>query len=172
MPQAIGKLRFALLRKEDLGAVVVVERRCFAAPWSAGQFRHELKVPFSRTVVAWDDEFPGGRVAGYLCRWLVGDEISILNVAVDPDYQRLGLGRALVEMLLEEARGQGVAQIILEVRENNAAARKLYESLGFVRTGLRRNYYGKEDHALLMSRPLGSGGGPEDGLCPSPDTGV
>lgn len=172
MARRESRFRFAPLRPADVGAVVRIERRCFDAPWSAGQFRHELKVPFSRTVVAWDDEVPGGRVAGYLCRWAVGREISLLNIAVDPDYQRRGLGRALVDMLLAEARAMAATQIVLEVREKNAAARNLYESMGFTQIGRRRDYYGKGENAVVMSLTLAPGGADEDGLCRSPDTGV
>jgi len=135
-----------------------VERRCFDEPWSPGQFRHELKVPFSRTVLAWDDSTPTGRLAGYVCRWAVGDELSILNLAVDPPYRRHGLGRALVNLVLDEARDCRATWVTLEVREKNDAARALYSGMGFVQAGLRKDYYAKGEHALIMSlkfEPLG-----------------
>jgi ribosomal-protein-alanine N-acetyltransferase len=158
-----SRFRFEPMRREDVPAVVEVERRCFAAPWTAGQFKHELKIPFSRTIIAWS-EAAAGRIAGYICRWVVGDEVSILNIAVDPDFQRQGLGREMVEIIVDEAHALGASSIALEVREKNAAARVLYTSLGFTEAGIRRNYYGKDDHAIVMCRSLG--GASPDALCP------
>ena len=75
---------------------------------------------------------------------------TLFNIAVDPDYQRQGLGRALLEHLIDELEKRGVATLWLEVRASNAAAIALYESLGFNGATIRRNYYpttdGRERH--------------------------
>ena len=149
-----------------------VERRCFDSPWTPGQFRHEMKVPFSRTILAWDDTKSPSQLAGYICRWIVGDEVSILNVAVDPGYQRRGLARALVTTIEAEAEDRRATSITLEVRENNAAGRALYVSLGFEQVGLRRDYYAKGDHALIMTKKVGITPLSEEALCPNADGGV
>lgn len=149
-----------------------VEKRCFEAPWTPGQFRHEIKVPFSRTLLAWDDRTSPSRLAGYVCRWIVGDEVSILNLAVDPDYQRQGLGRALVQLIADEAESLGARSITLEVREKNDAAGTLYRTMGFAQKGMRRDYYGKGDHAVIMTRELPAEQLSEEALCPNPDGGV
>lgn len=160
------------MSKGDVDAVAALEKRCFESPWSPGQFRHELKIPFSKTTLAWIDQPVPARVVGYICRWIVGDEVSILNVAVDPEFQRRGLGRALVNLVLDEARIRRATQVLLEVREKNDAARLLYTSLGFTASGVRSNYYGKSDHAILMSRVVGERSANEDGLCPIQGGGV
>lgn len=143
---------FAPLRAEDVDAVMEIERRSFPSPWSPGLFLHELKVPFSRSVAAW---VGGGgaerRLVGYLCRWLVGDEIHILNLAVAPEHRGAGIGRALVELVIAEARAERVSRVTLEVRQENASARSLYRTLGFVECGRRRNYYGRGEDAIVMS---------------------
>lgn len=144
-----------------------VERRCFESPWTPGQFRHELKVPFSRTIVAWDDSVQPSRIAGYVCRWGIRDEFSILNLAVDPDFRRHGLGRSLVRMVVEEASAAGASSVTLEVREKNDAARSLYESMGFTQTGLRKDYYAKSDHAIIMTIELPAAGPSEEPLGPT-----
>ena len=128
-----------------------IERRSFSSPWSAGLFLHELKVPFSRTIAAWVEQGRKQRLVGYVCRWLVGDEIHILNLAVDPDYRGEGIGRSLVELVLGEALERSVSQVTLEVRKENSAARSLYRKLGFVECGQRRNYYGRGEDAIIMS---------------------
>ncbi len=142
---------FAPMRAADLDAVMEIERCSFPEPWSAGLFLHELKVPFSQTILARAaDNSPD--VWGYICRWLVGDEIHILNLAVHPDRRRAGVGRALVELTLQEAERSETRLITLEVRRENASAIALYRSLGFTESGVRRNYYGRGHDAIIMSR--------------------
>ncbi len=137
----------------DLDDVLEIERLSFPQPWTRGMFLHELKVPFSRTVLARADELPH-QLLGYVCRWLIGDEMQILNVAVGPEHRQRGLGRALVEIVLDEATREGARLVTLEVLRSNVAAIALYRSLGFAETGMRRNYYGTGEDALLMSRAV------------------
>jgi len=141
------------MRAEDLDAVLEIERQSFPEPWSPGLFLHELKVPFSKTVLV---RTANGthQLLGYVCRWLVGDEMHLLNLAVRPERRQAGIGRALVELLLQEAEAADVRVITLEVRRGNAAAIALYRSFGFTEQGVRRNYYGKGEDALIMSRTL------------------
>jgi ribosomal-protein-alanine N-acetyltransferase len=143
------------MRAEDLDEVLAIERCSFPEPWSPGLFLHELKVPFSKTILARAED--GSReVLGYICRWLVGEEIHILNLAVRPDRRRAGIGRVLVELVLREADAHG-ADVTLEVRRSNQAAVQLYRSLGFTLRGFRRNYYGHGQDAAIMTRPQSSG---------------
>jgi ribosomal-protein-alanine N-acetyltransferase len=97
---------------------------------------------------------PGGGgetvIAGYLCRWLVADEVHILNVAVHPDRRRHGIGQLLMREALREARACAAEAVTLEVRRSNTGARRLYEGLGFEEVGVRRNYYGRGEDALIM----------------------
>jgi len=148
-PECAVELR--LFRAEDLSAVMEIERRSFSSPWSPGMFLHELRLPFSRTLLAWR-AVPGGRqVAGYVCRWLLSEEIQILNLAVAPEERRRGIGRTLLEAVLGEARERGVREVSLEVAEENAPAIRLYESAGFSVVGRRRRYYRDGGDALLMT---------------------
>jgi ribosomal-protein-alanine N-acetyltransferase len=153
---------FSPMRGEDLDAVMEIERQAFPQPWSPGLFLHELKVPFSKTVLA---RVSNGsqQVVGYVCRWLVGDEVHILNLAVHPQRRRSGVGRALVELVLQEAREHGARVVTLEVRRENTTAMALYRSLGFHERGVRRNYYGRGQDAIIMSRTTTENGG-EDGV--------
>src|SRR5512141_106232 len=86
----------------DLDAVMEIERRSFPEPWTPGLFVHELKVPFSKTILARAAN-GSNAVVGYVCRWLIGDEVHILNLAVHPEHRQRGLGHALVELVLCEA---------------------------------------------------------------------
>src|SRR5215470_1176226 len=85
------------MRRDDLGAVLEIERRSFAQPWSRAFFEKELATPFARLVVA-QQESPVAHVVGYTCRWRVTDEVHLLNVAVHPDRRGLGFGRQLVDV--------------------------------------------------------------------------
>ena len=144
-------LTFRLMGREDLDPVMEIERRSFPQPWSPGLFLHELKVPFSKTILAHTSN-GSGELLGYICRWLVGDEVHILNLAVRPDRRGSGVGRALVELIVREAEERGANLITLEVRRENAEAIALYRSLGFTERGVRRNYYGRGQDAIIMSR--------------------
>jgi ribosomal-protein-alanine N-acetyltransferase len=147
------ELNLAPMRADDLADVMEIERRSFSQPWTPGLFLHELKVPFSRVTLVRATN--GTRTTlGYVCRWLVGDEGHILNLAVHPAHRGRGVGRLLVESVITEARTAGVDSVTLEVRHGNEAARALYLKLGFTDRGVRRNYYGQGDDAIIMTLPL------------------
>ena len=150
---ATPDLTFTEMRAEDLDAVLEIERRSFSEPWSPGLFLHELKVPFSKTILARTAN-GGHELVGYVCRWLVGDEIHILNLAVRPERRHGGVGRTLVSLVVDEAHTCGAGSITLEVRRENTAALNLYRTMGFSEHGVRRNYYGRGQDALIMSRRL------------------
>jgi ribosomal-protein-alanine N-acetyltransferase len=88
---------------------------------------------------------------------IVLDELHVLDVATAPDRRRLGAGRRVVEALLAAAAGRGCVRALLELRESNAPARALYESLGFVVDGRRPRYYPDGEGAVLMTCSLGAG---------------
>jgi len=156
------ELNFEPMCPEDLPEVLEIERRSFPQPWTPGLFLHELKVPFSRTTLVRATNGTRATLA-YVCRWLVGDEAHILNLAVHPDHRGRGLGRRLVELVVKEAQAAGARLVTLEVRRENAPARTLYRKLGFVDTGQRRNYYGRGEDAIIMSLALRPGESPLPG---------
>jgi len=141
------------MQSTDLDAVMEIERRSFPQPWSPGLFLHELKVPFSRTTVA-RQQNGSSDILGYVCRWHVGDEVHILNLAVHPEQRRSGIARLLVEQVVNEADARGAQMITLEVRRGNEPAIALYQSFGFRETGVRRNYYARGEDAIVMTRTL------------------
>ena len=133
---------------DDLPEVVAIERASFPNPWTGPLFLQELQVRFSRILVATND--PDGPIAGYVCRWVVADEVHVLNVAVHPDARGRGLGGALMREVLDEARGRDARAVTLEVRRSNDVGRRLYESFGFEQVGERTNYYGRGEDALIL----------------------
>ncbi len=143
------------MRREDLPAVLDIERRSFAQPWSRAFFEKELATPFARLVVAAEEAVPRPQVIGYTCRWRVTDEVHLLNVAVHPERRGLGHGRALVAAVVAEADVARARVVYLEVRAGNVIARRLYRHLGFKDLGVRRGYYGPGQDAIVMELRLG-----------------
>lgn len=146
---ASPELVFEPMVAADLPQVMELERLAFPNPWTPGLFLHELKLSFSRLYLARN---AARRLLGYACWWLVGDEVHILNVAVHPDARRNGTGRALVQRVVEDALAHNAASVSLEVGRTNEPATALYRSMGFSEVGLRRNYYGQGEDAVIMER--------------------
>jgi [ribosomal protein S18]-alanine N-acetyltransferase len=146
-------LVFEQMLAADLPQVMEIERLAFPNPWTPGLFLHELKLSFSRLHLARSNN--GKRhLLGYVCWWLVGDEVHILNLAVHPDARRSGTGRALIQRVLDDAAAHHAASVSLEVRRDNEPAAGLYGSMGFRAAGVRRNYYGPGEDAIIMERRL------------------
>jgi len=137
---------------DDLERIFAIEKACFEQPWSLTSFKRELSLPFSRIAVAVVG--PAKAIEGYLCRWMVVDELHVLNIAVHPDFRRHGVGARLLEDSISEATAKNVEIATLEVRRSNLAARRLYRKFGFEERRLRRNYYGPGEDAFIMELRL------------------
>ncbi len=131
----------------DLPLVLDIERESFTAPWTAGMFELEL-VEQNRVWLVAED---ASGLVGYGGIMLVREDAHLMNLAVRADRRRSGIGRTLLEALRTEAVGRGAQRMTLEVRPSNRAARRLYESEGFVEAGLRPGYYDDtEEPAVIM----------------------
>lgn len=135
----------------DLGDIIEIERASFAYPWSSSFFLQELKVACARSLLALVDDRP----VGYIIYWALPREIDIHNLAVHPACRRRGIGKALLEAVIDQARREGVTRVTLEVRKSNVVAQKLYHSLGFLAKGVRKGYYSDDgEDALVMALDL------------------
>ena len=131
---------------EYLDGVAEIERACFSNPWDKPALEAELNNACAHIYVATD----GGRVIGYAMVYCVCGEVDIARVAVMPEYRRMGIATQLLKKSFEDNEAECV---FLDVRESNAAAIKLYESLGFEEVGVRKNYYNDPtENAVLMKR--------------------
>ena len=140
---------------QDLDGVLEVEGESFSNPWTRDMYVWELQ---NRSVChIFIVRTPECRVAGFCACWLVFDEVHINNVAIRPTYRGLGMGTALLQHVLAEARRLGARRATLEVRASNVGARRLYERLGFYVAGTRRNYYTSPvEDALILWRDDGA----------------
>lgn len=131
----------------DLEEIMAIEKASFSYPWSPRFFIQELKVPCARSLLA----VVAGKTIGYIIYWHLPSEVDIHNLAVHPAYRRQGIGRSLLQAVIDEARRNGLSQVTLEVRKSNEAAQKLYQSLGFIERGVRQGYYSDDgEDAVVM----------------------
>jgi len=154
MEQTPVAVTLRAMRRDDLAAVLEIEKRVFPQPWSRAFFEKELSTAFARLVVALDEQEARATIVGYSCRWRVADEVHLLNLAVHPQRRGSGIGRVLAEAVIDEGRRSGARVMFLEVRAGNVAARRLYRRLGFRDLGVRRGYYGPGQDAIVMERRL------------------
>ena len=133
----------------DPAALAALHAQAFAAPWSAREFADLLSQPGVVSIAETD---------GFVLIRIVLDEAEILTLAVLPKARRLGLGRRLVEEAAVAATKGCAARLFLEVAEDNAPARALYDRAGFRQIGRRKAYYaaadGSRTDAVVMSRDL------------------
>jgi len=132
----------------DVLSVVAIERASYQFPWSEGIFRDCLRVGYVCRVACVGDE-----VVGYGVMSVGAGEAHILNLCVNGHFRCRGVGRRMLEYLVERARAAGMGEAFLEVRPSNTAAIRLYQSIGFEQVGIRRGYYqaigGREDASVL-----------------------
>jgi ribosomal-protein-alanine N-acetyltransferase len=153
--QPVTPILIEPMGRGHLPEVLAIERDSYATPWSESAFCHEMeRNPFAQPRVGLTT---GGQVAGYICLWVIYEELRINNVAVAPAWRRHGFGEQLIRFALQEGRENGCTVAILEVRPSNAAAQALYSKLGFEITSTRREYYSDDgEDALVMRYPLRS----------------
>lgn len=124
----------------DLDQLDRLERQLFdAAAWSRASFAEELQADGRWYLGA--ERVADGALVGYAGIWFDGYDAQVMTIAVDAAHQGHGLGRRLLTALVGHAREVGAAQVLLEVRVDNAPAIHLYESSGFTMLGRRRAYY-------------------------------
>ena len=132
--------------KEEL---VKIEKASFQTPWTENMFNDEANNPISHF---WGLYLQSEKLIGYLCCWLLTDEMQLMKIAIHTEYRRKGYGRYFLAQLLEYGLSKNIKSIWLEVRRSNTAAGSLYRSCGFKDVGNRPAYYNNPtEDALLMT---------------------
>jgi ribosomal-protein-alanine N-acetyltransferase len=142
----------------DLDAVVAIMDAAFddrfGEGWTRSQCAGILPMPGVTITIA---RLPGGEPVGFALQRVIAGDGELLLLATDPGYRRRGIGRALLEHFLDEAREAGTSQVHLEVRDGNPAV-AMYRRAGFKSVGRRRKYYhgrtGGQFDALTLSLDL------------------
>lgn len=144
--------------RSDLDAIMGVEKAAHSHPWAASIMQRYLEKP--DTCWVWQEQ---EAILAHAVVSVVATEAELLTIAVHPDAQGRGLGKKMLQQVIDCAEQQQAEQVFLEVRESNAGAIALYENNGFCQVGQRNNYYpmldknGKttgREHALLYCLPL------------------
>ncbi|MCI9307028.1 MAG: ribosomal protein S18-alanine N-acetyltransferase [Lachnospiraceae bacterium] len=143
------KLNIRRMEEGDLDQVCAIEEETFSMPWSRKSFQDTISYYHTLFLVAELD----GEIAGYCGCYQSLEEAEITNIAVRRQLRGHGIGRRLLMELMRLGKEQGAFAYTLEVRVSNQAAIHLYESLGFVSFGIRKNFYEKpREDAMIMWR--------------------
>ena len=93
--------------------------------------------------------------AGYVGSWLTIPNADILNLFVSEEYRGLGIGRELMNEVINLCNDKKIELLTLEVNVNNKYAIEMYENLGFKLRNISTNYYNNKEDALHMILELG-----------------
>ena len=150
-----------LVRKatiQDAAEMIRLERQSpTTTHWTEQQYLDLLAaMPETPTRLALVTQEDGSSaLAGFLVARHLPPEWELENIVVAREVRRTGIGKQLMDTLLVQARQTNSAAILLEVRESNTAARRLYEKLGFSEIGRRKAYYhNPREDAILYSKTL------------------
>ncbi|MCM1438692.1 MAG: ribosomal protein S18-alanine N-acetyltransferase [Roseburia sp.] len=134
-------------RYEDILSVSELEKLCFKGEsWSFGTIASAFENPAYCMLVAEE----GGEIIGYGCTCTTIDTCDLENVLVAEEYRNSGVGRAVLNGLLSDAKSRGAVKVFLEVRVSNSAALRLYLSCGFQGVHARTRYYSDGEDCLVM----------------------
>ena len=145
---------------ESLSEILAVEEACFSAPWTRKMLEGELSGnPFAHFLVARPrrvEEASKQAILGYLCYWIVFEEVRLMNLAVIESMRHRGIATSLVATALRAGLSKSAHRAVLEVRASNRAAQRLYHAFGFTQTAVRPNYYANpvEDAVLMEMAPI------------------
>jgi len=133
----------------DLPVFVSLDKELFPySPWSASQYKEEFSAPTRHFVVAVDESQD---IIGYAGVFAPGQaEADILTVGVVPEHRGKGIAKALMALITDWAKAQGAIAMMLEVKIDNPEAIGLYESLGYSKLNVRKDYFGAGLDAQVM----------------------
>ena len=137
------------MQQADIEVVFKLEKEIFSDPWTRESFEIELENrQNSYPCVLLNDNL----VAGYAVVWYYSGEIHIGNFAIHPEFRKQGLGRILLENILDKFNDYNAAY--LEVRKSNIAAINLYKKFAFEELYVREKYYSNKEDAMVMWKKL------------------
>lgn len=142
---------FFTLADAQVEQIAEIEQISFSKPWSAAELRRIIRDEGALCLGMGRRE----KVIGYGMGYLEEGDFHLVNLAIDPQHHRQGWAGVLLQKILACARGKGCRRCILEVRETNQAAIKLYHRYGFERLSVRHGYYREpRENALVMCRGI------------------
>ena len=160
-PRTAPRTTLRAMTVADLDTVLALEARAYAFPWTRGNFTDSLAAGYLASMLLTVDDATGrrsdrskGDCLGYFLAMPGVEEVHLLNITVDPDWQGLGLARRMLAQLGTDCLALGAPILWLEVRASNERARRLYARWGFETVGQRKGYYpaarGQREDAIVM----------------------
>lgn len=147
-------MQFERMQSADLPEVLAIEYAVYPFPWTNGNFLDSLNSGYE----TWVLRDASRNLLGYFLMMPVVDEAHLLNITVHADLHGQGIGRTMLDNVVELARRNGLASVLLEVRPTNQRALAIYSQYGFRRIGIRKNYYpapnNTREDAIVMRLPL------------------
>ena len=143
------------MTEDDIPQIAEMELEYFSVPWSEASIGHYMEQGNTLFIVARHAQGNGYIVAGYIALMCILNESELVSIAVRKGCRNMGIAREMLDIAYGMAKEKGVELIHLEVRESNEAARALYESEGFIRDGVRKEYYNKpREDAVLYTKHI------------------
>ena len=138
------QVRIRKVRKSDIDRIIDIERSWHhLSHWSIDSYYRLLNDDgFTSSFVAESEEETGEiRIVGFVIFHIASGVSEIYNIAVDAEHARLGIGKLLMNTVIDESRKREAVKVVLEVRKSNAGAIRFYNSFAFRIAGERKNYY-------------------------------
>lgn len=125
-----------------------IHKACFPDGWSQETFADLLN---EKTTCGWAVKSNENKIIGFVLMRILTHEAEILTIAVQPSMQRRGIGRSLLTSAMQFLNSIGCREIFLEVTIDNQPAIGLYQSLGFVKSGMRPDYYKRGPQTFISA---------------------
>ena len=148
--QDFNEIKIFKAEEKDVSRIYEIEKECFEKDsWSEKMIKDACCGEYGGIIKA---EY-GEKICGFLVYTILGgDELNIDDIAVIPENRKKGIADRIVNYLFEKSKKSGIKKIMLEVRESNVPAIKLYEKYNLKKDGIRKNYYREPvENAVLMS---------------------
>lgn len=141
------ELTIVPFKTSDIDEVMAIEDRSFPSPWTKESYLELAPLDTISFYVVKRDK----HVVGYMLYQTWTHEMELHTIAVIPECRRQGIGRLMLEHLIQDAKARRASRIFLQVRPSNDAARALYGAFGFYTVGVRHRYYrDNQEDALVM----------------------
>ena len=139
--------------RRDFAEVLAIEEMCFEFPWTEQEFRQCLQQPNCLGIVA---EYEG-RIVGFIVYETPKNRIFVTNIAVEPEFQRHGIARQMIQKLVTKMIYQQRHKIAIEIRETNLSALLCFRALGFKAATILKNFYeNQSEDAYVLQYRLGT----------------
>lgn len=149
-------LRIRQMEIADLAIVKRIDKVAFPNPWPENAFQYELENNSNARLWVGEIQNAGKQeLIAFAVVWIILDEAHIGTIAIDPEYQQMGLGKQFLAYISIQLISEKITKIFLEVRKSNDYAINLYKKFGFTIDGERKHYYRDNDEtAVLMSASI------------------